>query len=335
MSDYLSSLAARTLRREPECEPRRAQMFEPRQETQDSALTREADEGLAGPENVSGAPAVYERDGGALSEPRAVDGKPRPDLHATQSHLRVPSPPYRTSHTRAGEDVPASTEHAPHDGPPVEAARQTKTQAPAALSHSTTNAETEAAGEPPSLNTLRDVKAIPQTPSARANQTSSRQAGATPEERVAAIRPESSERAPLAGAFDEEGREQAPAVERRVAGASKGSTTAVDIEVIARASRPPQYKSDSESSSRGVSEPLNPAASAEARPFKEVRPVAAQPSATREEGTQTQPPPTIEVTIGRIEVRALTPPAPPPRQRHEPPRMSLEDYLRAQGGGRS
>jgi hypothetical protein len=42
------------------------------------------------------------------------------------------------------------------------------------------------------------------------------------------------------------------------------------------------------------------------------------------------------VTIGRIEVRAVTPPAPPqPRQRQEPPKMSLDEYLRAQSGGRS
>jgi hypothetical protein len=317
MSDYLSSLAARSLRREPACEPRRAQMFEPRRETH---------EGLAGAENVSGAPAVYERDGGALSEPRAGDDKPRPDLHESpgltlepQSPLRMTAPPSRTSHTRAGEDVPASSEHTPHDGPPVEAARQTKTPAPAAPSPSTTNAATEAAGEPPSLNTPRDLKAIPQTPSARANPTSSRQAGATPEGRVAAIRPESSGRAPLAGSFEEEGREQAPAVERRVA----------------RTSKPPQFGLDSESLSGGVLRPLQAAASSEARPFTEVRPVTAQPSAPREESTQTQPPPTIEVTIGRIEVRALTPPAPPPRRRHEPPRLSLDDYLRAQGGGRS
>ncbi|HEX7318192.1 MAG TPA: hypothetical protein VF297_30085 [Pyrinomonadaceae bacterium] len=48
--------------------------------------------------------------------------------------------------------------------------------------------------------------------------------------------------------------------------------------------------------------------------------------------------PIIEVTIGRIEVRAVTPPAPPPtpqRRRQEPPKMSLDDYLRAHSGGRS
>jgi hypothetical protein len=59
--------------------------------------------------------------------------------------------------------------------------------------------------------------------------------------------------------------------------------------------------------------------------------------ASAREGVTQSTPPIIEVTIGRIEVRALTPPAAPPppqRERHEPPKMSLDDYLRAQGGGR-
>jgi len=44
--------------------------------------------------------------------------------------------------------------------------------------------------------------------------------------------------------------------------------------------------------------------------------------------------PTIRVTIGRIEVRAVSPPAPPPRRTKQPaPKMSLDDYLRARNGG--
>jgi hypothetical protein len=47
-----------------------------------------------------------------------------------------------------------------------------------------------------------------------------------------------------------------------------------------------------------------------------------------------KPAPTIQVTIGRIEVRAVPPPAPPPKQRSAPPVMSLDDYLRQRDGGR-
>lgn len=46
-----------------------------------------------------------------------------------------------------------------------------------------------------------------------------------------------------------------------------------------------------------------------------------------------QPAPTIQVTIGRIEVRATAPANPPStRTRQQPPVMSLEEYLRQRGG---
>jgi hypothetical protein len=48
-------------------------------------------------------------------------------------------------------------------------------------------------------------------------------------------------------------------------------------------------------------------------------------------------PPIIEVTIGRVEVRAVHPPAPIPRPNPvapAAPRLSLEEYLRNQNGGR-
>jgi hypothetical protein len=45
--------------------------------------------------------------------------------------------------------------------------------------------------------------------------------------------------------------------------------------------------------------------------------------------------PTIRVTIGRIDVRAITPPAPPPRpkQARPGPTLSLDDYARQRKGG--
>jgi hypothetical protein len=49
------------------------------------------------------------------------------------------------------------------------------------------------------------------------------------------------------------------------------------------------------------------------------------------------PPPTIEITIGRVEVRAVHPPAPVARPQpaaSTAPRLSLEEYLRNQNGGR-
>jgi hypothetical protein len=47
-------------------------------------------------------------------------------------------------------------------------------------------------------------------------------------------------------------------------------------------------------------------------------------------------PPTVQVTISRVEVRAVTPPAQTPRaiERKSPPLLSLEEYLRERNGGR-
>jgi hypothetical protein len=46
--------------------------------------------------------------------------------------------------------------------------------------------------------------------------------------------------------------------------------------------------------------------------------------------------PTIQVSIGRVEVRAVTAPAQPPRvvQRKAPPLLSLDQYLRERNGGK-
>jgi hypothetical protein len=48
--------------------------------------------------------------------------------------------------------------------------------------------------------------------------------------------------------------------------------------------------------------------------------------------------PTVRVTIGRVEVRAVHPPAPSqtrPPSAPRSPRLTLDDYLRERGGGRS
>lgn len=61
-------------------------------------------------------------------------------------------------------------------------------------------------------------------------------------------------------------------------------------------------------------------------------PVAHGPPAAQ----RAEPAPIIQVTIGRIDVRATPPAAQPPRQRAQPAVMSLDEYLRqrSRGGGR-
>ncbi len=58
--------------------------------------------------------------------------------------------------------------------------------------------------------------------------------------------------------------------------------------------------------------------------FQPSAPVAAPPAVSPE------PAPVIRVTIGRIEVRAVPPPAPSAPKVTPPPRLSLEEYLRGQ-----
>lgn len=75
---------------------------------------------------------------------------------------------------------------------------------------------------------------------------------------------------------------------------------------------------------------------AETRPLR-LRPLASemsarvQPSFAREASL---PAPTIQVTIGRIEIRATPPPSTPVRAaRSATPKLNLDDYLRSRNGG--
>lgn len=93
-------------------------------------------------------------------------------------------------------------------------------------------------------------------------------------------------------------------------------------------------------------------------PAPEVAPLAATPAVRERDATAVRPtrrvareragddrrrdpspaeaPPAVEVTIGRIEVRVVPPPAPAPARRADrrPAATSLDDYLRARGAGR-
>jgi hypothetical protein len=335
MSDYLSSLAARSLRREPACQPRRAQMFEPPRETPDSPFVEEVQQELPATETFERdaaeaptapraprAPAVYEREQDTGNEPRTqaldhpalvppqVEGEvPGPDSHASPRSTEAPATTRPTSSTSGTLQT-----EAPGESRAVKALPQTPPATPSL------SADVHAEG-------LSDTGRRP-LPSRRSSSNSETQTTPPSDSEAAlTVRP-SSRQAPEstlgAEVFDEESREQAPAVLRRESAESKGALTVAEVEVVPQPpSRTPKA-----------------APSTDVRPLTQVRPVPAQ-SVTpnipaREANTQTQPP-TIEVTIGRIEVRAVTPPAPPPqpRQRQSPPKMSLDDYLRAQSGGRS
>nr|MDQ3744997.1 hypothetical protein [Acidobacteriota bacterium] len=66
------------------------------------------------------------------------------------------------------------------------------------------------------------------------------------------------------------------------------------------------------------------------------RRAAARPLPPRDDGAaDTSAGGVIRVTIGRIEVHAVTPPPPTPKPYAPPaPKLSLEEYLRQHNGGR-
>jgi hypothetical protein len=82
------------------------------------------------------------------------------------------------------------------------------------------------------------------------------------------------------------------------------------------------------------STPYTPPATVAAQPHvvpyvERAVPAPATPGATPE------PPPTIQVRIGRVEVRAIMSPAPPPRAKapRRGPALSLDEYLKQRNGG--
>ena len=66
-----------------------------------------------------------------------------------------------------------------------------------------------------------------------------------------------------------------------------------------------------------------------------LRPRVELPARADDDGaSKREAAPTIHVSIGRIEVRAVAPPAPQPAPARPAPAMSLDEYLRAHNGGR-
>jgi hypothetical protein len=98
------------------------------------------------------------------------------------------------------------------------------------------------------------------------------------------------------------------------------TVAALDVGTSQTAAEPPRDR-----------EPLLPLALA---PVAPIQPAAAPPrtDATLPAGAAAAPaPPTVRVTIGRIEVRAVTLPAPVTPRPAVPPALSLEEYLRRGG----
>ncbi len=107
------------------------------------------------------------------------------------------------------------------------------------------------------------------------------------------------------------------------------------LKPVLKAASPPSETAHSQHPSASKTVAITPAATSHVMPAAHVRPEIlkpALPSETKRKSTST-----IQVTIGRIEVRAIMPPAPPaPRTKpaRTGPTLSLEDYLKQRNQGR-
>jgi hypothetical protein len=108
------------------------------------------------------------------------------------------------------------------------------------------------------------------------------------------------------------------------------ATTDVAVHVFAPPGAPSAHDDDDRRPARAqVIQPLVRAVDPDVR-----RPTSASPRAGQTPVPLAgEPPPTIQVTIGRIEVRAMPPPASPTQSRRASPIMTLEEYLRQRSHG--
>jgi hypothetical protein len=337
MSDYLSNLVARNLNLTAVIQPRLASVFEPPDAAGGKVFGQRLGSGLLdiGPafdetelSNLAPAPPLARPPVGAPPESQLPVTAPdvsfhmphqppgglttRADLHS--GHLTAQKPPPPTSQPLLGAAQPASLETPvpilqPVAGqPPVRRAPQEPAPSQPDLIPAPAADETGATPPPSAIEQHRRsvlepaitrivvervaAPAEPRPPAARD------ETGTTPNHS-----PTESQRQPKLAI-------QRVAVER----------TAMPAEP-----RPPAI-AHSESPPVQPTRPSAPATTAvEPRVTPYVKPSArarAEPAATP------KPAPTIQVTIGRIEVRATPPPAPPQKQRSAPPVMSLDEYLR-------
>ena len=313
MSDFLSRLVGRAMGRTPVVRPRLASLYE------------------AGPA-VSGAPES------GFGEPRAPDDSPR--LESTEETAADAPSPRRSRDEAPGADPEASavprrpgdadaavagpsvSERPRHDAPSRVAVRASKPAATEPPSDASRPSPTETP-DPPEAGARSRRPARP-TPAGRVTPQDVRESrpprpvreGAGPPAETA-DRPEAlavpspTRRAPAEGPTPRrpDATPAAPSVGNSDEVADRRLRPAVTAVPEGRAERAPAIDGD-----------FRRAADRPATPRAETRKRATSPPARE---------PTIQVTIGRIEVRAVTPPAQPAKpKKPTAPRLSLDDYLR-------
>lgn len=298
MSDYLDHLVARTLWPMHSIRPRARSEFEPSPPAGAGLLPADAETPLPPPDSAPG---------------EALD--PRPPHRVATSPVVIPAPP-------SSPPQPATLPFAPVTAVPKDASA-TISAPPAepiarrlGVAHGADVERTS--GEPPRSSPGRRAQRV-------------RRPSAVPEEMPAAIRVASEVLG--AGAVGETQPERRSTLTReRVPLGERDVTPRAPME------RTPSHRAGdarvaSEPPARRVAVPaLRPAPlEPTARQRSDVSP---RPALPRRRAAETEP--TIRVTIGRVEVRAVTPPSRPPSKPAElrRPPLSLDEYLERRNAGR-
>lgn len=349
MSDFLKSLVARQLGKAASVRPRLAGRFEPPPDAFASEAPRRATE-------------FEEPDAGALELFTEVETRPEParatrhetdetstrvvfvreqrgESQSTSSPARSPAQSAESAHGAASPDAAdtyARTRAREENDAPVrpksvvpsfgeEAARASDTSTLGARTHVDSNVD-ERATERPSPPT-RSLSSLTE----RAQTRDERRASSQLEPREPSRREDEDSRRPSSN----------------VRPAPSPTSARIEVRDVRRASDEATSFTQTEStrkreSARSRDDANESTAERHARQFRQEsaafeppqgRRVARQGKARDASRTQTEPTPTINVTIGRVEVRATHTPQPAPRRTESAaPRMSLDDYLRRRNG---
>jgi hypothetical protein len=300
MSDYLTTLAAKTLNLTEVVQPRLASLFEPPEGVDGPALRAsfglETVDDEPFTDTTAWRPSVTpptDRVGASRLSVSGLGIFPEASQPNDDTNVSMRQPPSPLSATQSIDTRPA--QRSPHSASDLVQLHSTHTQAPDVV---------------PLVAQSSDSR-VPHKP--RPDQ---------PVQGSIAIQPETG--SVPSGSADERGGQAAlepniqPAMAQRIAwreGATLQHTPPLESSIL-------------------QSIPYTPPATGAAQPhvvpyIEPAAPAPAKPGATPE------PPPTIQVHIGRVEVRAIMSPAPPPRPK--PPRrgptLSLDEYLKQRNGG--
>jgi hypothetical protein len=343
MNDYLGNLVARSRNASAALRPQLAHPYE----------------SLGDPSGPVAAPFPE------VAAPLHEEGSPGPTTAAVQGessslHGRA-TPPGRASTARAGDAAPLSYDEAANAksssgraGAQTASSTPSRTSDPAAVRprEGSTHGETprplsaaDATHTRPHHVSRRETDDAPHGIGDANERGSARESNAPTQwnearQRLTPVLPASFLSTPLDARQTSEAEASpshaAPDVEgaTRVLRAEASLVPLVDSLVPSEASLPPFSTAapSDERPSRSAEPGVSARQDARALPLQVMsRPVASD--LTR--GAAPDPPtPTIRVSIGRVEVRAVTPPAPSRKPTRPAPRMSLDEYLRSQNGGR-